>query len=291
MIYIVTPTYNRKLELTRLFNSLLRQTRSDFIWIVIDDGSDDGTKDMLNKMIVDNSPSFQYIYIYQENSGKHIAYNTALDYMGGRGYHVVVDSDDFLSDQAIEYFYEDTYKIHQDTIGVVYPKHEIGKKNKWLEDNISYVDIPEIKFRYNLSIETTILLKNSILSKIRLKQFSQEKFLSEETFYYDISEIGKFIPINRELYYFEYLDQGMTKNTFNLWKKNPKGTQYLLERRKKYIAANLVGKQRIFESIKVMMNIKSFEYYLSRMKYFQKSPIVNTLLYPIVYIVYIRRFK
>ncbi|MCM1235166.1 MAG: glycosyltransferase family 2 protein, partial [Ruminococcus flavefaciens] len=38
-ITIITPTYNRADLLPRLYESLLKQTNTDFEWMVIDDGS------------------------------------------------------------------------------------------------------------------------------------------------------------------------------------------------------------------------------------------------------------
>lgn len=51
MISIITPTYNRAHLLTRLFKSLERQTCKDFEWIVIDDGSTDNTKLLVNSIL------------------------------------------------------------------------------------------------------------------------------------------------------------------------------------------------------------------------------------------------
>ncbi|MDE5969250.1 MAG: glycosyltransferase, partial [Muribaculaceae bacterium] len=43
MISIVTPTYNRALLLSRLYESLKAQSCHDFEWIIVDDGSTDNT--------------------------------------------------------------------------------------------------------------------------------------------------------------------------------------------------------------------------------------------------------
>lgn len=42
-----TPTYNRKKLLTRLFDSLNRQTNKNFIWMIVDDGSTDDTAEII----------------------------------------------------------------------------------------------------------------------------------------------------------------------------------------------------------------------------------------------------
>ena len=48
MITIVTPTYNRANTLIVLYQSPLAQTSKDFDWLIIDDGSQDNTKEICN---------------------------------------------------------------------------------------------------------------------------------------------------------------------------------------------------------------------------------------------------
>ena len=48
-ITVLTPTYNREKNLYKLYNSLCIQTNKDFVWMIIDDGSTDNTKEVVNK--------------------------------------------------------------------------------------------------------------------------------------------------------------------------------------------------------------------------------------------------
>ena len=52
---IVTPTYNRAKTLKRLFKSLISQTNKSFEWIVIDDGSTDNTRSLINQFMIENT--------------------------------------------------------------------------------------------------------------------------------------------------------------------------------------------------------------------------------------------
>lgn len=51
IITIFTPTYNRAHLLERLYLSLIKQTNHSFIWLVVDDGSTDNTKELIEQYI------------------------------------------------------------------------------------------------------------------------------------------------------------------------------------------------------------------------------------------------
>ena len=59
-ITVFTPTYNRAHLLPRLYKSLCAQTCKDFEWIIVDDGSVDETKSIIDGFINDNSITIRY---------------------------------------------------------------------------------------------------------------------------------------------------------------------------------------------------------------------------------------
>ena len=78
LLTIFTPTYNRAHTLPRTYNSLLRQKRKNFIWLIVDDGSTDETADLVHKWQAQDN-GFEIRYIYKENGGMHTAHNVAYD--------------------------------------------------------------------------------------------------------------------------------------------------------------------------------------------------------------------
>lgn len=50
-VTILTPTYNRKELLSKLYESLQLQKDKDFEWLIIDDGSTDGTSEVINQFM------------------------------------------------------------------------------------------------------------------------------------------------------------------------------------------------------------------------------------------------
>lgn len=95
---IFTPTYNRAHTLSDVYESLLSQIDSDFEWLIIDDGSTDGTRELIETWIMEDRIPIRYVF--QENGGKHIAWNHALSLASGY-YFICVDSDDVLLSQAV----------------------------------------------------------------------------------------------------------------------------------------------------------------------------------------------
>lgn len=96
---VFTPTFNRAYTLPRLYDSLCRQTCKDFEWLVIDDGSTDDTRTLINEFIIENIIPIRYIY--QENGGLFTGYNTAYANISTE-LNVCIDSDDYMPDDAVE---------------------------------------------------------------------------------------------------------------------------------------------------------------------------------------------
>ena len=99
-ITVFTPTYNRAYTLEALYRSLQRQTFHDFEWLIVDDGSTDGTEELVNKWQAEENP-FPVRYVWQENGGKCRAINHGLELAAGEMFFTV-DSDDYLLPDALE---------------------------------------------------------------------------------------------------------------------------------------------------------------------------------------------
>lgn len=96
---VFTPTYNRAHTLPRTYASLCRQTCDDFIWMIIDDGSTDSTRQLAEQWIAEKKIEIRYIY--KENGGLFTGYNTAFLNIDTE-LNVCIDSDDFMPDDAVE---------------------------------------------------------------------------------------------------------------------------------------------------------------------------------------------
>ena len=96
---VFTPSFNRAHLLPRIYESLKIQTCQDFIWLIIDDGSADDTRQVVSAFIAENKVEIQYIE--QENQGMHGAHNTAYENIN-TPLNTCIDSDDFMPVDAVE---------------------------------------------------------------------------------------------------------------------------------------------------------------------------------------------
>ncbi|MGA3054584.1 MAG: glycosyltransferase family A protein [Candidatus Korobacteraceae bacterium] len=96
---VLTPTYNRAHTLKRVYDSLCAQSFRDFEWIIVDDGSSDGTRGLVSSW----QQWFPIRYFWQRNGGKHTAMNRGVAAATGE-FVVFLDSDDECKPNALERF-------------------------------------------------------------------------------------------------------------------------------------------------------------------------------------------
>lgn len=98
---VFTPTYNRAHTLHRVYESLSAQTFRDFEWLICDDGSTDGTRELVGRWA--REAAFPIRYVSQAHGGKHVAFNRAVREARGRLF-LGLDSDDACVANALERF-------------------------------------------------------------------------------------------------------------------------------------------------------------------------------------------
>jgi glycosyltransferase involved in cell wall biosynthesis len=98
---IIIPSYNRSFIITRAIDSVLSQLFSDFELIIIDDGSTDNTKLILQ----DYSNDIRIKYIYQNNAGVCAARNTGAK-AASSNFLIFLDSDDTVETCWLQDFFD-----------------------------------------------------------------------------------------------------------------------------------------------------------------------------------------
>lgn len=225
-ITITTPTYNRAYVITSLYESLCRQTLNDFCWLVVDDGSTDNTETLIKSFI--NEAKIEIKYLKQKNSGKHVALMTAIANIETELY-LCVDSDDYLTDDAVEKIIQNYYEYKDEKILGFYFR-QINKRGLLMGSaypaNIDRCGITDLYDIYGYSGETAIVLKTELIKQYKFPVFEGEKFVSEKYFYVQLNCIAPMILKEDVIYVSDYLEDGYTKNSNRLIYNNPYGVAY-----------------------------------------------------------------
>lgn len=98
LVTIITPTYNRADFIGIAIESVLRQTIADFELLIVDDGSQDNSKEIIQKYVDLDS---RVKYFYQQNQGQSVARNLALEKAQGE-FICFLDSDNYWPEERLE---------------------------------------------------------------------------------------------------------------------------------------------------------------------------------------------
>lgn len=234
MITILTPAYNRAYTLQRAYESLCRQTSMDFEWVVVDDGSTDNTEELMLQWKAETT-QFPIIYVKQENGGKHRAVNRGVALARGE-YILILDSDDYLTDDAVETISKWTQEIaHLEGFAGVSGLKDGANNGNMTAD---YVDAKNTERRkYGLQGDKAEVYKTEIMRKYPFPEFPGEKFLRENAVWDAIALDGyKLRWYNRVIYKCEYLADGLTQ-TISVEKKaaNFQGQTYCTQLMMRYL--------------------------------------------------------
>lgn len=223
-VTILTPTYNRAYALPKLYDSLCKQTDKRFIWIIVDDGSSDNTKEVVLSFKCD----FEIEYIYKQNGGKHTAVNVGVQRIQTE-YTFIVDSDDYLKNNAIEYI----NKWIKETAGITGLAGVSGLasvKNEIIgqfPDDCEYIEcLNSERKQYNLQGDKSEVYKTELLKYHPFPVYEDERFMPESIVWNQFSLEGLKIRWYKEcIKVCEYLDDGLTSATKNIdhFRKNFKG--------------------------------------------------------------------
>lgn len=163
LISVIIPVYNTKDYIEKCVQSVLQQTYSPIEIIMVDDGSVDGSGELLDSL----SQAYSLSVVHKQNGGAASARNAGLDIANGE-WIVFADSDDVYSEVAIERLV-DMCKRNHCTLACC------GVATDYSELSHGNCEQPEIKV-YNRDIGMKLLLEEQILSYIPSKIYHKSLF-------------------------------------------------------------------------------------------------------------------
>lgn len=224
---VFTPTYNRGYIIRNVFESLKRQTFTDFEWIVVDDGSTDDTEDII-RLMKEEEVFFPITYVKTANGGKHRAWNKGVDLASGELFFGC-DSDDYLTDDALEIsdFIEKTIPVDQKKNFAGICGLRANSKSEQLGTTFSgnsYMDLTHLERIKQYSGDKSEIFYTEVWKKYKYKEFSGEKFITEATSLNRMAVDGlKIRYFNKVVKICDYLDDGLTKNSKKSFINSPNG--------------------------------------------------------------------
>lgn len=262
---IFTPAYNRAQTLGRTYESLLRQTCDDFEWLIVDDGSKDSTKELVEGWMQEGKISIRYIY--QENQGMHGAHNTAYRNIDTE-LNTCIDSDDYMPDDAVETIVN-FWKAHGsdkyagiigldrtengNIIGTSFPK-------EMKETTLSGFYAKGGKGDKKLVYRTEIIKQYP-----EYPIFEGEKYVGLAYKYMLIDQDYSLLTLNKPLVVVEYQQDGSSMNMYRQYWNNPKGFAF-------YRKTEMVTTQSIIRRFQVCIHYVSSSFIMKNKTFIQESP-------------------
>ena len=224
LLTVFTPAYNRAHTLNKCYESLKRQTCKDFKWLIIDDGSTDNTKELVELWKSENN-DFEIKYIYQKNQGMHGAHNTAYENIDTE-LNICIDSDDYLTDFAVEEIKNHWNKVKCDNLsGIIgLDSYKDGKiiGDKFPED-MKTTTVFDFYYNKRLTGDKKIVYRTELTKIYPYPIFEGEKYVGLAYKYYKLDEKYELSTLNKVLCVVEYLEDGSSVNMFKQYINNPRG--------------------------------------------------------------------
>lgn len=282
LITVFTPTFNRSHLLPQLYFSLCKQTMKDFTWLIIDDGSTDTTKELVDTWIKEDIINIRYIY--QENQGMVAAHNTA-HYVMTSDLCVCIDSDDFMPSNSIEIIIDLWRKHGNDNlagligldqyadgkiVGDKFPNSNWKCKFSELESKKIYGDK---KFVHNRKVFNQFL---------PYPKFKDEKFPVTSYLYFFIEQEHNYLGFNEVFCTIEYQEDGLSNNLIKQYKDSPLSFAHYRKARIEYAISYKIKVKNTIHYVASMLQAKQY-------KIISESPakLLTLLILPVGFLLYL----
>ena len=209
----------------------------------MDDGSADDTKALVASWQGEENP-FPIRYVYQENGGKCRAINRGLKEADGRLFFTV-DSDDYLTDDAIEKVIRWDGELPADGHFCGYVGNR-GITPTQTPNRLfpgGYLDGTALDRYDQVDGERAFVFYTEIHRKYLYPEFPGEKFLTEAVTWDLMAHDGyKMRFYNDIIWIWEYKDDGLTRAGYRVFLENPQGTGLFFRQKAEFLHYSLWNK-------------------------------------------------
>lgn len=222
---VFTPTFNRAHTLTRLYDSLVNQTCLDFIWLVIDDGSIDNTRQLVNGFVRENKIPIHYIY--KENGGLYTGYNTAYENIDTE-LCVCIDSDDYMPVNAVDLIIKKWQKDGSDKYcGIVGLDFYAGSQTPvagYFPDSLRECYYLDLYIRNIHKGDSKYVMRTRLMKEVAPMQgFAGEKDFNPGYMFLQVCDEMPLLVLNENLCFVDYRSgDNMSADIWMQYRRSPK---------------------------------------------------------------------
>ena len=232
---IFTPAYNRAHTLPRAFEALRQQSNKDFIWLIVDDGSTDNTKELVESFKKEDC-GFRIEYIYKKNGGMHTAHNVAYQNIKTE-LNTCIDSDDMIGEEAVkkilDFWNEEGSEKYAGVLGydTDFDGNVIGKG---FPEGLETTTLSSY-YRNGGSGDKKLVLRTEVVRKYPpYPEYEGEKLVPLGTLYAMIDRDYEMLVLDEPLCRVEYQSDGSGASIFRQYKQSPRGFMYARIMRMEY---------------------------------------------------------
>lgn len=215
LLTIFTPTYNRANLLPRLYHSLIDQTSDNFIWMVIDDGSTDNTKALVQQW-QGECTAFEIQYYLKENGGLQSGYVEAIRHLETE-LAMCIDSDDMARPDAVELieqnwsWREDRFK-YAGLFGLDCYKDGtiLGGRFQSGQTTVDLIDLAVGRIKRTPPDRALVIRSDLYKLAEPAKRYPGERTMNATYLHLQIAEQYRFLILNEPLIEVEYQPDGLT---------------------------------------------------------------------------------
>lgn len=221
---IFTPVYNRADCIVHCYESMLRQSNQNFVWIIVDDGSTDHLEDVVRPWL-ERAAAFQIEFYRKENGGMYTAYNLALSHVE-TDYWVCIDSDDWLADDAVDIIYRAIRYSESKNINISgfvgLDAEPDGKICGGRFPQVRTASLMDLKFRYKHQGDIKVVYRTAASAPfLPMPEISGEKNFNPYYIMLQMDREAPLLVINRVLCIVDYQPDGMSARVFRQYEDSP----------------------------------------------------------------------
>ncbi len=222
ILTVFTPAYNRADKLKRLYESLLGQTNGAFLWLVVDDGSEDDTGELIHSF--QREGKLEIRYTRQENGGKMRAHNLGVK-LADTPLFVCLDSDDHFTKTAVDDILTLWAGNEDETLAGIVAHKGADEEHILYGAAFPKSGRSSLKGLYEAGFrgETTLVFRTELLKRFPFPEIEGEKYVPEDVAYDRIDEGHEYLISDKILTVCELVSEGLTDRVDDLREKNPTG--------------------------------------------------------------------